>query len=265
MGLVEIQEVRKVYRTLYGPVVALDGVSMQIGKGVTALIGPNGAGKTTLIKVILGLVRPTSGTVRVLGRPPGRMEGISYLPEKPFFPRGVTVREIVKFVSKVRGVPPEEMFSLLSELGMEAWDRRVGALSAGMLQKLGIALALTSSSELIILDEPTANLDPVWRKRVLEMIREKGEGAGVLVSTHILTEIEKVADAATFLVNGEVVFSGSLVPLLSKKRYLIRLRDGRTLETESLENFVMENVEDIDVVRRTLGDVFEESVTVVHE
>lgn len=265
MVYIEAKELRKVYRTIYGRVVALDDITLNINSRITALIGPNGAGKTTFIKIVLGLVRPTSGSIRVLGEKPGYRNRIAYLPEKPNFPRNIKVRDLVNFVAEVKKIPKEEIYNYLSELNMYAWERKIDALSAGMLQKLALSLVMTANTDLIILDEHTANLDPIWRARVLKMLNKKSHDSAILLSTHILENVEKIASRVVFIINGKIIMDKDIVEILKEKKYRIRMKDGTEIITESLNEYVREDVKDIDVMRKTLGDVFEEVAEMVSE
>ncbi len=263
MDIVEAQKVSKIYKTLYGRVVALNDVNLRIGKGVTGIAGPNGSGKTTLLKITLGISTPTSGRIRVLGDSPIKKDikmKISYLPEKPVFPKNVTVRELTKYVARVKGIPMEELISLLNYFEIYDLDRKVGALSAGMTQKIGICYTLSSSQELIILDEPTANLDPIWRKRVLEMIGEKGRQSTIIFSTHLLHDVEKVAEKIVFMNNGRILLHddvGNVVKKYGRMEYEITLKNGEKIITDDPQNFLKENVEKIDLKKSELGDIFE--------
>lgn len=218
-------ELRNVYKR-YGKVEALKGISITIDSGVTGLIGPNGSGKTTLIKLILGLIKPTQGLVRVFGVDPwirGKQvrERIGVLHEKPMFPGWATGRDFLRFVGELRGVrdPHREADEMLRIVGLsEAGDKRIGEYSAGMVQRLGIAQALIGSPEFIILDEPTANLDPKGRIEVLDLIGRisRERGASFLISTHILPELERVCESIIILIEGKILDAGSIGSLAEK-------------------------------------------------
>ena len=211
---------------LYGRVEALRGVSLRIGSGVTGLIGPNGAGKSTLIKIILGLIRPTRGRVRVFGLDPWvhgesvRMR-VGVLHEKPSFPGWATGYELLKFVARLRGIrnPEKEALEALRIVGLsDAGNRSISGYSAGMVQRLGLAQALLGRPDLIILDEPTSNLDPKGRVEMLEVISEfrRESGSSFLISTHILPELERVCEKLIILHSGRIIHQGTLRESASK-------------------------------------------------
>lgn len=191
---------------------ALDEVSLDVPRGrIHALAGPNGAGKTTLLRILLGLVRPTGGSARLLGLDP-YVDGVAlrrrtaYLPAEVHLPPRWTGREIVRYsLSFHRDADPKRAEEL-SELFVLPLRARVRTYSTGMRQRLGLVLALARSAEALLLDEPTQNLDPVARAVVLGRIRERSRaGALCLLSTHRLEEAESLCEGATFLDRGRVV------------------------------------------------------------
>ncbi len=263
MDIIETEKVTKIYRTIYGSVTAIEDVSLEIEKGITGVLGPNGSGKTTLIKLVAGIIRATSGIVKVFGSNPWKFEvkrKISYLPEKPVFPKGVTVRELTKYVAKTRGTTMEELVNSLSYFEIYDLDRKVGALSAGMTQKIGLAYTLSTSQELIILDEPTANLDPIWRKKVLCMIKEQGKNSTILFSTHILHDVEKIANNIVLMHNSKLLLHSNIKDIKLKYgglKYEIHFKNGEVIITSTLDKYVYENVDYIITHSFELEDVFE--------
>jgi len=263
MDIVEAKEISKIYRTLYGRVVALKKVNLKLQKGITGIVGPNGSGKTTLLKIILGIAKPTTGNILVLGKNP--IEGevkkrISYLPEKPVFPKNVTVRQLTKYISEMKEIPMEDIVDILNYLEIYDLDRKVGALSAGMTQKIGIAYALTTNQELIILDEPTANLDPVWRKRVFDRIKRKGKESSIIFTTHLLHDVEKIADEIVIMNEGEILLHDSMENIMKKYgnlHYEVTLKNGKVLTTDSLKEYLREDVRGIKVKKMELEEIFE--------
>jgi ABC-2 type transport system ATP-binding protein len=204
-------------RKAYGSVQALRGVDLELDAGeLFGLLGPNGAGKSTLVKVACGLVRPTAGSVAVCGSAAGSPEAhaqIGYLAELFRFPDWCTARELLALHQELVGSPggAAERRDLLDlvELG-HVPDRRVGAMSKGMQQRLGIAQALVGSPRLLLLDEPTSALDPAGRRTVrtlLERLRERG--VSVLLNSHLLSEVELVCDRVAIIDGGEVVAAGT--------------------------------------------------------
>ncbi len=195
-------------------VAALEGLTMSIGSGeVFGLLGPNGAGKSTTIKLLMGLIRPTSGTLTLLGRPPGDVEAkreLGYLAESPSFYPYLTAREFLDYCCGLLGMSPprrrEAVRRLLEELDLrKARDLRIKKLSKGMIQKLGFAQAIAGEPKLLILDEPMSGLDPLGRRLVREKILEvKARGGSVLFSSHILPDVETICDRVGILVAGRL-------------------------------------------------------------
>lgn len=225
----------------YGRVTAVREVSLALNAGeATALVGHNGAGKTTLIKLMLGLVRPERGTVRVAGVDPAGARGASarrhlgFLPENVAFHGAMTGAESMAFYAKLKGRPVRENAALLSRVGIaDAADRRVATYSKGMRQRLGIAQALIGTPRLLLFDEPTSGLDPASRAEVFETIDALREsGATVLVSTHALAEIEDRVDRAAIVHRGRLLASGTLAELrgsgAGQLRFRVRVRPCTT-------------------------------------
>ncbi|HLT25833.1 MAG TPA: ABC transporter ATP-binding protein [Zeimonas sp.] len=217
----------------YGRITAVQDVSLSLRAGeATALVGHNGAGKTTLIKLMLGLVRPERGAVRVLGVDPAGARGaaarraLGFLPENVAFHASLTARESMAFYARLKGCPVRENDALLERVGIaHAAGRRVATYSKGMRQRLGIAQALIGSPRLLLFDEPTSGLDPDSRAEVYETIDElRASGATVLVSTHALEEIERRVDRAAIVHRGRLVAAGSLDELRHGAQAQLRVR-----------------------------------------
>lgn len=209
----------------YGKTQALNEISLNIEEGVTGLIGPNGAGKSTLIKIILGLIRPTNGEVKVFGLNPWTdgeavRRRIGVLHEKPSFPGWATGYGLLELVSKLRGLNDlnREIKESLTQVGMwEARNAKIAEYSAGMVQRIGLAQAIIGHPDLVILDEPTANLDPKMRVEALEILKAiKEEGSSMLISTHILPELERVCESVIIIEKGAITDNGSLESLAEK-------------------------------------------------
>lgn len=203
----------------YGKIVAVRDVDLALSPGsATALVGHNGAGKTTLIKLLLGLIRPDSGEVRVAGADPGGNGGadarraLGYLPENVAFHGAMTGAELMAFYAGLKRQPVARNAQLLEQVGIaHAAGRRISTYSKGMRQRLGIAQALIGDPRLLLLDEPTSGLDPASRADVFALIdRLRQAGATVLVSTHALAEIEHHVDRIAIMHKGALVAAGSL-------------------------------------------------------
>jgi Cu-processing system ATP-binding protein len=194
----------------FGAVTAVESLDLALDEGETlALIGPNGSGKTTTLKAALGLIRPTSGRVLVEGRDASRdgrdaRSRIGYLPQRLAFPDGMTAREVLRFYATLRGVDPE--LRLLDRVGLlEVADRDVNGFSGGMRQRLGIAVALLGAPSVLVLDEPTASLDPTGALAVRDMIHAiRADGTAVLLSSHDLAEVAALADRIGVFVGGRL-------------------------------------------------------------
>jgi ABC-2 type transport system ATP-binding protein len=217
---IDVQDATKTYR---GRVQALRGVSLAVREGeVFGLLGPNGAGKSTLVKILMTVVRPTSVRGTVLGEPVGTqrvLERVGYLPEHHRFPPYLTGRQVIDFFGALSRVPRAvrrpRTDALLALVGMRDWaDRRVTTYSKGMQQRIGIATALVNDPRLVILDEPTDGVDPVGRREIRDMLLAvRAEGRTVLVNSHLLSEVEMVADRVAIISKGQTVAQGSVEEL----------------------------------------------------
>ncbi len=215
---------------LYGRQAAVDDVSMELSAGErVALLGHNGAGKTTLMKVVLGLVRPSKGVVRVLGGAPGRPEArsaVGFLPENVAFHDALTGWETIRFYARLKRRPAKECLALIDRVGLEhAAGRRVSTYSKGMRQRLGLAQALLGEPKLLLLDEPTTGLDPALRHIFYDIVRALAAGgATVILSSHLLTELEERTDRIAIMDRGCLVEMGTLAELRDKAQLPLRFR-----------------------------------------
>jgi len=217
----------------YGQVLALSDVSFELQKGVTGLLGANGAGKTTLISLLLGVLRPDGGKLEVLGMDPLKAgwrlrQRIGYAPEDDRFPPDVKANELVRHFAEMRGIPRSSAVlranEVLIEVGLgEERFRPIGTMSTGQRQRVKLAQALVHDPELVLLDEPTNGLDPIQRDDMLAMVRRIGTDLGftVLISSHLLGEVEQVSDNILMLDGGKVVRSGSVKSLLGGETPLV--------------------------------------------
>lgn len=224
---------------VFGSLVALDSVTLECPEGVTAVLGPNGAGKSTLIKLLLGLLRPTSGTATVLGNDCRKMSeklrrSVGVLHEKPTLPRSFTAEQFLRLVCGYYELTDtsDKIRDILQVVDLwEHRNRRIGHYSAGMIQRLGLAQALVPEPRLAILDEPMANLDPLSRLRALDIIEKawKERKTSFLILSHDLLYLERVCSYAVFLREGRVLASGQLNDLLRRgKRTFVTVacKDG---------------------------------------
>jgi ABC-2 type transport system ATP-binding protein len=220
MSLVEVDDLAK----SYGKVVAVDGLSLRVEEGsIMGLIGPNGAGKTTTIKIILGLLRPDRGVVRVFDEEPWDnphiKPKIGVIYERAFFPSRHKVLDYLKRVCRIFGKPESRAGAVLALTRLEdARDRSIKALSAGMLQKFAVAHALIKEPRLIIADEPTSNLDPEARKELLDLILQlhRDQNVTFLISSHVLPELSMVCESVAIINQGRVWAAGDLTELSEK-------------------------------------------------
>jgi ABC-type multidrug transport system ATPase subunit len=206
------------FRKQFGSVVAADGIDLEIAAGETfAVIGPNGSGKTTTLKAVVGLVRPSAGQVTIGGIDAttggaAARRLVGYLPQRLTFPEGVVAADILRLYARLRGAPATQVDRLLDRVGLtEAAGRVVDGYSGGMRQRLGIAAALLYSPRALVLDEPSAALDPTGALMVRDLIREIAtEGTTLLISSHDLGEVASLADRIAVFSAGRVVAVGSL-------------------------------------------------------
>ncbi len=211
----------------FGAERALDELDVTIPSGVTGLVGANGAGKTTLMSIVLGLRPPTSGSIEVLGMDP-RSQGhlirafVGYAPERNLLPGDMRAVDFVRHLSEVRGLPRDEARNRASDslwlvgLGEERF-RAIGSLSTGQRQRVKLAQAIAADPRLVLLDEPTDGLDPVQRDEMLALIRQINDefGIDVVLSSHVLEEVERVCDSIVALDAGRLVASGPLQDLIA--------------------------------------------------
>jgi len=213
MPALAVTDLRKRYKRIE----ALRGVSLEVGEGeLFGLLGPNGAGKSTLVKIACGLVRPTTGRAEIAGAPAGTPDAhraLGYLAELFRFPDWLSADELLGVHQQLAGSDGgfRERGELLELVGLaEAADRRVGEMSKGMQQRLGIAQAMIGAPRLLLLDEPTSALDPVGRRTVRRLLEElRSRGVAVLLNSHLLSEVELVCDRVAIIARGAVVAAGT--------------------------------------------------------
>ncbi len=217
---VEVENLVKHYRRSER---GLSGVDLTVGEGeVFALLGPNGAGKTTFVKCLLALLQPNSGTIKLFGRPaahPASREGVGFVPESPRFPDFLSGPEVLRLHGHLMGLPSGELNRRIEER-LEAADltdapKRIKAFSKGMIRRLALAQALLGEPRLIVMDEPTADLDPIGRRSVRNQIAAiKERGATVFLNSHLLSEVERLCDRVAIVNKGRLVAEGSMEELV---------------------------------------------------
>jgi ABC-2 type transport system ATP-binding protein len=225
--VVETKALHKTFRDFWGRprTQALKKLDLEISRGeLFGLLGPNGSGKSTTIKLLLGLLHPSSGEARVFGGPPGdvRLKArIGYLPEESYLYPHLSAEETLLFYGRIFSLPRAEIKRrtdhLLKLVGLEAArKRRVGEFSKGMLRRIGLAQALINDPDLLILDEPTASLDPIGAREVKDLLLDlKRRGKTVLLSSHLLADVEDVCDRVAILFEGRLEALGAVSALLA--------------------------------------------------
>lgn len=224
---VEIEHLVKDFRTSFRrqPLRAVDDVSIRIMPGeVYGLIGPNGSGKSTTMKALLGLVAPTSGRCSIFGRDSLKVDSrndVGFLPENPYFYKHLSGEETIAFYGKLCGINGTILKARISELlnlvDLEAArHRRIGGYSKGMLQRIGLAQAMIQEPRLLILDEPTAGVDPVGSRQIRDLIlRLRERGITVFLCSHLLEQVQEVCDHVGIIFNGKMIRHGRLEDLIA--------------------------------------------------
>jgi ABC-2 type transport system ATP-binding protein len=232
VALIEIRALTK----RYPRVTALDALTVDVQSGIVGLVGANGAGKSTLIKVLLGLIEPTAGEVRVLGLDPGR-EGdevrarVGYMPEHDCLPPDLVAAEFVTHMARISGLPRaaarERASEALRHVGLyEERYRQIGGYSTGMKQRVKLAQALVHDPDLLLLDEPTNGLDPAGREAMLNLLLALGRdhGKSLILSTHLLGDVERVCEQVVILHQGRVRGQGGVGELCARRQDRYRLQ-----------------------------------------
>ena len=206
-NVIEIKNVSK----KYGKVEALRDVSLSLGHGIYALLGPNGSGKSTLMNILAGLLKPSGGEVLYCGEAIGKSglayrSKVGYMPQYPAMYPNFAVKEFLLYIAELKKLPPEregDIDYLLERVGLsDVYDRKISALSGGMKQRLSLCTAVLGDPEILILDEPTAGLDPKQRVALRQFIAEIASSKTVIWATHIVSDVEKLADEVIFMKKG---------------------------------------------------------------
>lgn len=228
----------------YGSVLRVSDLDLRVPEGcIYGFLGPNGAGKSTTLKMILGLVRPTAGDIAVFGEPMMRrnrlaiLKQVGSLIESPSYYGHLSGEENLRIVQTMRGVPEKNIREVLEIVRLtDAKDKRAAHYSLGMKQRLGLAAALLGYPRLLILDEPTNGLDPAGIQEMRELIKELPQrfGMTVVVSSHLLAEIDQMADHVGIIREGELVFQDSLTALHSRSKHHLALRTTDNLHAQAI-------------------------------
>ncbi|MFT4416374.1 ATP-binding cassette domain-containing protein [Fredinandcohnia humi] len=247
----------------FGKETAVNQLSFEIKKGsCTALLGPNGAGKTTTLRMLAGLLQPTSGTIEFDGMTRGdHRQLIGYLPQYPVFYNWMTASEFLVYVGQLAHLTKKEAQQKADELlelvGLaDAKKRKIGGFSGGMKQRLGIAQAMVHDPKLVMLDEPVSALDPVGRREVMEMMKELKKKTTILFSTHVLHDAEEVCDDIIIIRKGELALSDSLEGLRKKHQHDVITITADTTISEWANSLVRLNgVDEVSVDRMSASIV----------
>ena len=226
--MIEIHELSK----SFGKTQALDRVSLQIGPGIHGLLGPNGSGKTTLFRCLTNILQWDSGELTL-------PDQISYLPQKFGFYKSMKVRDVMQYFASLKKLPPAqtkiETRTILEKVNLfEEVNKKVGALSGGMLRRLGIALAMQGSPELILVDEPTVGLDPEERLNFKQLMADLGKETSLIISTHIVDDVEALCDQIIIMHKGRVLAHASqkeVAEYAKGKVYLLPVSEKERLES----------------------------------
>jgi len=246
-------ELQKIYGKKEKAFEAVAKINLRVEPGIHGFLGPNGAGKTTTMNMLVGAIAITSGEAKIRNEKAGTVEArrlIGFLPQDPVFYNHMTGEDYLIYMGKLGGLRKMEAKKRAQELCnyFEIFDDRIrpiGEYSGGMKQKIGIAMALIHRPKLLILDEPTANLDPIGRSNIIEKIKEISKNVSVFVSSHILSEIEQMCDRVTMINNGVIVISDTLKNV--KKKFI-----GNTYELDTNKNQeILKSLERKDFVQKT--------------
>lgn len=237
MNVIEINNLKKYYGLSKG----VEDVSFNVNQGeILGFIGPNGAGKSTVIRTLMGLIKKTSGEVKVFGQEAFENshiinKNIGYLPSEVILYSQLKVYEQLEYFANIRNSPKNRIIELANELDLDL-NKKISQLSFGNRKKVGIVLALMHSPKVIILDEPTSGLDPLIQQRFFNLLLdEKAKGATILLSSHVLREVEKVCDRVALIKDGKIIFVSDIENIKAKEAKMITISPAVQLTTQGLE------------------------------
>lgn len=245
---IELKEIKKTF----GKKEVLHGVNLTFNKGIYGLLGPNGAGKTTLMSIMVGLLNASSGQVLFNGEPITEknsdfLKKLGFLPQYPGYYKNYTAAEFLTYMSALKGIPGKnetQIHELLDFVNLgDCADQKVGTFSGGMLRRVGLAQTLLGDPDVIILDEPTAGLDPIERIRLRNLMSEIAQNRTVIIATHIVPDIEYIANEVVLLFDGQVRTSGTsetLIQEITGKVWSVRT-DLQTAE-EYVKQYQISNI-----------------------
>ena len=254
---------------------AVDDLSLEIPRGqVFGLLGPNGCGKSTTLKIVLGLVSATAGEISILGATSATGEArrrTGFLPEAPYFHKFLSGRELVRYCAQLSGVPDADIAAAVEDaLGLaamsEAASRPIGTYSKGMLQRIGFAQAVVHDPELVILDEPTAGVDPVGSAAIGRMIHAmRAKGKTIVLCSHLLGQVEQVCDRVAIMDRGKLVLEGAVDDVLARRDRHVMTISSMTASARAAAEAALAahgaTVTSVTHPRRSLEDLFRELVT----
>ena len=274
--IVSINNISKHYKNVMGEkrFKALDNFSLEVAKGeIFGLLGPNGSGKTTLLKLLLGLIFPTKGEIKIFGKSPRHVPSkmkIGYLPEHPYFYDFLNPVELLNFYASLFGIDmhtkKKRIPFLLEKVGLKDFKKmRIRNFSKGMLQRIGLAASLINDPELLFLDEPTLGLDPIGTLEIQDFLRElNSRGKTIFLSSHLLTQVQGSCHRIAVIYKGKLIKMGRLEELLTvKDEIAVVVRGMDTAEKEKLCDFITKSgseVVSISKKRNSLKDLFIEII-----
>ncbi len=263
------QELTKIYDRGDNQVKAVDKISISMEPGVHGFLGPNGAGKTSTINMLIGAISITEGKAKIKGEIAGSIKArrlIGFLPQDPSFYNKMTGEQYLRFVGELSGLKrkyvKEKVDDLLGNLELlEARDRKIEKYSEGMKQRVGIAAALIHDPELLIMDEPTSNLDPIGRANIIKDIKELSKKMSVFVSSHILSEVEQMCEKVTIINKGKIILTDTIKNI--KKMHSIKESQNIVILDTSSNKKIIPKLKEKDYISNTWIDDTDNKIHIV--